>query len=170
MRKSPLREQSGFTIVEVMVAILLLLIGVLGTVKMVDAASALNVNNRHRDAATNIARHIIDVSRNLDYFNDLSTAAIAPALQQQAGLGDADLSSPATWEVVRKGTTFVVTVTACTYDDPKDGTRLPNANGSDPNGTCPGQAAMNPNNGTVKVDPNADDFRRVHVDVAWHRN
>ncbi|MFL6085731.1 MAG: prepilin-type N-terminal cleavage/methylation domain-containing protein [Mycobacterium sp.] len=156
-----LKTQSGFTIVEVMVAIMLLLVGVLGTVKLVDSSAALNVNTRHRDAATNLARQIIEVSRNLEY-SSLSNGAVTAALQAQPGLGDADLSKP-NWQVVRKGTTFTVSVSACTYDDPKDGTRTA------ANGTCVGQAPVNPNDGTVAVDSNPDDFRRVSVNVSWQR-
>ncbi len=145
----------GFTLVEIMVAILILLAGVLGTVTMVTKANAISTNTRQRVNATNVARDVIEAARASDY-DRLATATIASALQARPGLAD---STPATpdWTVQRGATTYTLTVGACTFDDPKDGVAATHdasfcsTSPASPTGT----------------DTNGDDFRRVDVSVSW---
>src|SRR4051794_29966548 len=50
------RPEGGFTIVEVMVAIFLLLAGVLGTTTLLNGANGATLVNEKRTAATNLTR------------------------------------------------------------------------------------------------------------------
>ncbi len=56
----PRRDQRGFTLVEVMVAASVLMIGVLGTFVMLDGASKKNRDNNARTAATSLAREVLE--------------------------------------------------------------------------------------------------------------
>ena len=56
-------DQRGFTIVEVMVAMAILLVGLLGTVAMIDGANATTASTRGREGATNLARELVEASR-----------------------------------------------------------------------------------------------------------
>ena len=69
------RDQRGFTLVEVMVAIFILLVGVLGVVSMVDGANAVTSKTRAREGGTNIARSVIEISRSVRY-RDLTAQAL----------------------------------------------------------------------------------------------
>src|SRR4051794_8771209 len=55
--------ETGFTIIEVMIAIFILLLGVMGTTTMVDTASKLSGNTKGREGATNLDREIGEDAR-----------------------------------------------------------------------------------------------------------
>ena len=109
-----LADQSGFTLVEVMVAVIILLAGVLGTLTLLDGANAATSRTKAREAATNLARELIESARAVPY-TDLGTPQIVPAIQQQPGLGDANAASG--WQLRRRNVLFTVTPTACSVDD-----------------------------------------------------
>jgi prepilin-type N-terminal cleavage/methylation domain-containing protein len=156
-----IKTQSGFTIIEVMVAMTLLLVGVLGSVKMVDAAGKLTVNTRSREASTNLARQVAEYARTLEY-EDLATSATTTGLQAIPDLQDASIKPG--WQIVRRGITLTVTVTGCVLDDDKDGARATGT--AAPPGTtfCPSSAGEA---STTKTDRNPDDFRLVRIEVTW---
>jgi prepilin-type N-terminal cleavage/methylation domain-containing protein len=58
-------SEHGFTLVEVLVAIVVLLVGVLGVVSLVDGANAVTSKTRAREGGTNVARTIIEISRSI---------------------------------------------------------------------------------------------------------
>src|SRR4051794_35665443 len=59
------RREAGFTLVELMVAILVLLVGVLGSVALVDGANRSSASNRAREGGTNLARDVVETMRNI---------------------------------------------------------------------------------------------------------
>jgi type II secretory pathway pseudopilin PulG len=113
------RSECGFTIVEIVVAITILLVGILGTVSLIDAANATTNTTKKREAATNLARQVIDVARKSSYVS-LTSSGVTGTLQAQPGLADADAATPG-WQIDRRGTRFTVTASLCSIDDPKDG-------------------------------------------------
>lgn len=148
------RREDGFTIIEVIVASFVMLVGVLGTLALIDTAMSVGSTSRSREAATNLSREIVEAARLVNY--DLLLTDTAPAkLQSLGGLADDDPAA-AGWQIKRRGTTFRVTVAACIYDDPKDGSSSQNTAA----GYCPGLAS-----GTT--DPNGDDYRKITVTAAW---
>jgi prepilin-type N-terminal cleavage/methylation domain-containing protein len=157
MARSPARRRrdAGFTIVEVMVAMMILLVGVLGTVTLIDGANARTLNTRQREGATNLAREIVDSARSVDY-DKLVTGQVEPALQTLSSLADDDAGKGG-WQVVRRGTTYSVSVASCIFDDAKDKV----ASLSPPPGYC--TIHGNPTTG----DPNGDDYRKLDVTVRW---
>ena len=157
-------SQRGFTIIEVMVAAMLLAVGVLGTVTLIDGANAVTNTNKAREGATALTREIVEVARSLPY-EDLDGTALEASIQAQPGLADDDLGM-AGWQILRRSATgagdvrYVVDVFACTMDDEKDGARA----ASDTGTYCNGSVAAG---STVRVDNNPDDLRRVEIDVAY---
>ncbi|MBA3327760.1 MAG: prepilin-type N-terminal cleavage/methylation domain-containing protein [Solirubrobacterales bacterium] len=148
--------ERGFTLVEVMVAMLILVVGLLGTVKLIDQANATTSSTKAREGATNLAREIVESARLVDY-DDLTAAAAAPALQAKPGLVDSTDATTA-WTIERRGIAYTLTVGACTYDDAKDGVTAVH-DGS----FC----ASTPAGPTTPTEANPDDFRRVDVTVSW---
>jgi prepilin-type N-terminal cleavage/methylation domain-containing protein len=154
-------DDGGFTLVEVMVAVVLLLVGVLGVVTMVTGANAQTAVTKSREGAVNLAREVLDAARGVDYNDALTPSAISPALQAQPGLADAD-SGTAGWQINRRGVTYTIAQPAiCIIDGQADGYGAHPAP-SDPAapGYCSGQT-------TGSSDPNPDDFRRMDVTISW---
>ena len=66
---------AGFTLVEVLVAITLLVIGVLSVVALSDEASSATAANKGREGATNLARQVIDDAESIPYAEVDNTSA-----------------------------------------------------------------------------------------------
>jgi prepilin-type N-terminal cleavage/methylation domain-containing protein len=148
-------DQAGFTLVEVMVAVFILLVGVLGVVSLIDGANFATAKTKSREGGTNLAREILDGARAVDY-DKLNRAEVEAELQKQPGLEDSDISTGA-WEIERRGITYTVTAeSVCKVDDRKD------EFGVHPVGEfCTGSSATGTN------DPNPDDMRRMDVRITW---
>jgi type II secretory pathway pseudopilin PulG len=112
-------KESGFTVVEVMVAVVILVVGLLGTVALIDHANATTGTTKKREAATNLARQVVEGARKSSYVS-LNSTSVAATLQLQPGLADVDASAPG-WQLDSRGTRFTVTASLCSVDDPKDG-------------------------------------------------
>jgi prepilin-type N-terminal cleavage/methylation domain-containing protein len=150
---SVVRSSTGFTLVEVMVAIFVLLIGVLGTVALSDGAARSTNINKAREEGTNVARDVIEATHTFQY-SSITQASINGQLQAQTGLADDD---PATagYQVKRRGFTYTVVVSICTYDDPKDGMGAHDSSYCSDVGTA------------GAADANPSDYKRVSVNVSW---
>lgn len=147
-------RQDGFTLIETMVAMLVLLVGVLGTAMLLQTALAVGETSRSREAATNLGREIVEAARSIDY--ELLLTGTAPAaLQAVDGLQDWDTAA-AGWQVRRRGVIYTVSIDACIYDEPKDGSSSANTGA----GYCPGLASGS-------GDANGDDYRKLVVTTAW---
>jgi prepilin-type N-terminal cleavage/methylation domain-containing protein len=154
-----MRDQAGFTMVEVMVAIFILLVGVLGIVSMVDGANAVTSKTKAREGCTNIARSVIEISRSLRY-RDLSATTLLAQLDMRPGLTDV---SPVPGYTIRsRGIDYEATVTVCSLDDPQDGL----GPHSGPITFCSDSSA--PAAGAPTPDRNPDDYKRVRVTLNWN--
>ena len=151
-RNVPLRGESGFSLIELMMASFLLVVGVLATMTMMDGANARIVENRTREAATNLGREIAEAARAVPY-PEIADASLETALRAQPGLADGSAADG--WQVVRRGTSFTITLDSCIVDDanPRDGL------GVHP----PGSDFCDTASGTEDVNP--DDYRRVTIQV-----
>ncbi|HVE67270.1 MAG TPA: prepilin-type N-terminal cleavage/methylation domain-containing protein [Solirubrobacteraceae bacterium] len=150
-----LSDQSGFSLVELLVATLILLIGVAGTIAMLDGANARTIDNRAREAGTGLAREVVERTRSLPY-TAITPNGLAARLQAMGGMNDSDIAQPG-WQVNRRGTVFTIAISSCSADDPKDGVGT-----HDAASWCSGGGAP-----TSPPDRNPDDYKRVTVDVTW---
>ena len=147
-----LGSDDGFTIVEVLVACLVLVVGMLGVLTLLTGSLRTTKANSERVGATNLARRLVEQTRTLDY-DDMAGSLVATRLQA-AG----DLGSGSPWTFTARGVTYTITATACTYDDPADGLASP-----PPGGVCSPQPTGS------GADANGDDFRRITFRIAWSK-
>jgi prepilin-type N-terminal cleavage/methylation domain-containing protein len=117
-------DERGMTLPEVMVAMVIFLVGVLGTLILVQGSMSSTTRTTAREQATNLARDLVERSRQASYSNmtmDLAPATLRsmlPSSDAATALSGADLR---TFDVTRRGVTYTVTVFACSIDDPADG-------------------------------------------------
>jgi prepilin-type N-terminal cleavage/methylation domain-containing protein len=147
------RYEDGFTLVEVVVAIVIILVGVLGTVVLIDRANSATSETKTRQTANNIMRDLVDTAQGLPY-SSLTTTGLVPAVQAR-GFADSVTSTTA-WEITRNGTTYTVTANVCVVDDPNDGSQ--NSHPSSSNFCSDSPAGVG--------DTNGDDYRRVTFTLA----
>lgn len=150
-RNSAFLKDDGFTLIEILVAIVVILVGVLGTVALMDRASGQTSATKARQTANALMRDIIETAQGVPY-TQLTTAQVKTTLQAN-GFPD-DVAGGSTWEIKRNNITFTMTATACIVDDPSDG-RADHPAGA---GYCSDSPA-----GTG--DPNGDDYRRVTLNA-----
>lgn len=151
------RVERGFTIIEVMIASLVLVVGALALVGLVDAANGATASNKKREAGTNLAREVIENAGTVAH-DDVTPSRILPALQSRPGL--ADSSGAAGYTIARRDTTFTVAVDVCNLDDPHDGLGS-HATGSDGVPFCPDSGAGG------AADNKPGDYRRAKTTVTW---
>jgi prepilin-type N-terminal cleavage/methylation domain-containing protein len=145
-------REDAFTLIEVLVAMGVILVGVLGTLVLLDRASQQSSEAKTRQTSNALIRDIVETTQGIAYAQ-LAPATVQPALQA-SGFPDAMPATAATWEVQRNGITFTVNVNACIVDDPRDGL--------DTHESGAGYCADSPG-GTG--DGNGDDYRRVTLTV-----
>ena len=158
-----LRSETGMTLVEVMVAIVILLVGVLGTATLIDGANAETSNTKAREGATHLGRQILEISRSVPYRN-LTAAAVQAELTARPGLADSEPGSSG-YQIRSRRFTYDVAISVCSLDDPKDRVGAHDAtvtfcSDSDVLPTSPPPPA------TEAKDRNPDDFRRVAVTLS----
>jgi prepilin-type N-terminal cleavage/methylation domain-containing protein len=151
---SRLRNERGFTLIEVMVTILLLVVGIGGAIAMIDAANARTLVTKERDAANALTREVVEAARSVPY-RQLNPTSAVTQLQSLPGLDD---STPMTtaWTVKRRNQTYMIALTVCSVDDDQDGYGDTTAGNY-----CPG--------GGAGPDRNPDDYKRLTVNVSWTR-
>ncbi len=114
-----LSDEDGFTIVEVLVAAVVLVVGLLGTLILVDTANTTTFQTKAREQATSLQRELIESARAVPY-DQLTPTAVASEIQGRPALADGG-SSPG-WSIERRGETYTVAVGTCIVDDARDGT------------------------------------------------
>lgn len=112
------RGEDGFTLIEVMVAMILLVVGVLAMLAMVEGSLTSTNRTTAREQATNLVRELVERSRQIPYAS--TTTSAAPAALA-AALPEAPAVSGTTFTVRRRNVDYAVTVTACSIDSPSDG-------------------------------------------------
>ncbi|HEX4805035.1 MAG TPA: hypothetical protein VFU94_03960, partial [Conexibacter sp.] len=154
-------EQSGFTVVEVLVAAVVLVVGLGATLQMLVTADHAISTTRLRQQETSLAREVLEDARGLG-FTQLTSSAIASALQSvvpQATVSGANLV--VTRSVASSGTptSFTIAFNACSLDDPSDGY------GSHSSAPTSGGVWCSDVASSGTQDSNPDDYKRLSVTV-----
>src|SRR5437764_14999892 len=89
--------QRGFTLIEVMAGALVLVVGLLGSLALIHGAAGATVATTQSDAATNLARELVDDARSIP-FAQLDAATIVARLQAMPNPADASARA-AGWPV-----------------------------------------------------------------------
>ena len=153
MRALPLaRDDRGFTLVEVMVTMLILVIGISGSIALIDGANARTLMTKEREAANALNREVIEAARSVPYAK-LAGSAISE-VQAIKGSRTARRRPPRGRWSGRKQT-YTVTMSVCSVDDGQDGFGDKTGAGFCSNG--------------ARADRNPDDYKRVTVTVTWTR-
>jgi hypothetical protein len=113
-------SEHGSSLVEVLVAASIMVVGLFGTMMMFDHASTTASSTRAREQAVELQRELVEAARAIP-FQDVTPTSIVSRLQAKPGLGDASSTQPG-WQIVRRGVSYTVTAGACTVDDPGDKT------------------------------------------------
>jgi hypothetical protein len=116
--RARIRAQCGFTLIEVAMASLVLIVGMLGVLTMVDLANHRTVETKGREAATGLARQLVEDVRAVPY-EQLTDTSIESELQARPGL--ASVGGSPIYTIRRRGFTYSVNANVCTLDDPRDG-------------------------------------------------
>lgn len=152
---------AGFTLIEVLVAMTVTLIGALGAITLIERANATTVTTRSREAAVNLAREVVETARGVP-FASLKTGAL-DGLVQSGTPPLADDSPAPGWQIRRRGIDYTVTTQLCTMDDARDGGGTQNAGSFCADSVAPNTPA--PVTGTVDRSP--EDYKRARVQIAW---
>ena len=113
------RSESGFTLVEVTVAAFVMVVGLLGTLAMLDNANLTTTSTKAREQGVALQRELIEAARATPY-DDLVPGGVVPAIQANSDLRDDDPGVPG-WQIHRRNFTYTVSVGACSVDDAGDG-------------------------------------------------
>jgi prepilin-type N-terminal cleavage/methylation domain-containing protein len=152
----PRAGEAGFTLFEVLVASVVLVIGLVGLYGLLDASVKASETTRAREGATNLSRQVLEDARSIP-FAQISPSSITPELQAMHGLASVSKGS---WQVVQRGITYTLTTTECAIDDPKDGYGV-HTNAFGENYFC----AESSTTGTADSKP--EDFKRITTTVSW---
>src|SRR3712207_8859412 len=91
--------EAGYTMVELMIAIFVILVGVLGTVTLIDRANSSTGQSRTREAGTSLARELVETTQGLPMAT--VTAANLQTELHTRGFPD-DQSSIPGWQITRR--------------------------------------------------------------------
>jgi hypothetical protein len=117
---SPCLREDGFTIVEVLVASVILLVGIMGVLGIVVQADGVSASNRAREQGVGLQREIIEAARSIPY-DQLTQTSIVSRIRLQPGLDDSTMTSTG-WSYKRRNINYTVAVGTCSVDDSNDGT------------------------------------------------
>jgi prepilin-type N-terminal cleavage/methylation domain-containing protein len=116
---SPCLREDGFTIVEVLVASVILLVGVMGVLGIVVQADGASTSNRAREQGVALQREIVEAARSIPY-DQLTQTSIVARIQAQPGLSDST-NGAAGWTIRRRNINYSIAVGTCSVDDANDG-------------------------------------------------
>ncbi len=152
-----LRDEAGFTVIEVLVAATVLIVGVGAALSLIDRANSVTVTTKSREGATSLARELVESVRAVQY-DRLAPTTLLNELAAQPGLAD---SVPGgAYTLMRRGVTYEVTGSVCAMDDSRDG------GGVKTGGTfCAGSASV-----STPADETPEDYKRASLTVSWTRS
>ena len=119
MLRARARDEQGFTIIETLVAMVILVVGMMGTLKLLDAANRSTASTEAREQGIALQRQLVEATRSLSY-TDLVPTSIVGLVRGQAGFAGSTIGAQG-WQIVRRGVTYHMAIGVCSVDDPADG-------------------------------------------------
>jgi type II secretory pathway pseudopilin PulG len=119
MSRARAQDEAGFTILETLVAMVILVVGLMGTMTLLDRANSTTASTNARQRAVALQRDLVETARGLSY-NELTPASVVGLVRATPGFAGSRIGSQG-WELVRGGVTYRMTVGVCSVDDPGDG-------------------------------------------------
>ena len=144
------------TLVEVLVAIVVLVVGIFGTISMIDSANTTTAKTKAREGSTNVGRGILEVARSVSYRNLASDTVVGAASSRPAF---ADAGGGSGYAVKSRNQLYNVDIGVCAVDDPKDGL------GS--HADVDVDFCVDSGGSSSGTDRNPDDYRRVAISLTW---
>jgi len=111
--------EDGMTIIEVLVAMVVLVVGVLALLTLLSDSFRTTSQTTAREQGTNVARDVVERARQVSYASTTTSATTSAAIA--ATLPETPAVTGSAFTMTRRGTTYAVTITACSIDDPADG-------------------------------------------------
>lgn len=155
-RRAGLRSQAGFTVIETLMAAVILVVGLIGLFGLIDVSVKASAGTRAREGATSLAREMLEDAHTIPYAQ-LIPSSIESQLQLMNGLSNATPGSG--WHIERRGFKYTVAVSECAVDNPKDG--VAKTHGST---FCSEQPEWK--SGETE-DAQPEDLKRITVEVSW---
>ena len=119
-RRLGIRREHGFTIMEVMVAMVILLVGLGGSLTLLDQANITTTSTKAREGAVALSRELVEAARAQPY-DQLTQGNVVAAIRGRQGFTSSTITGSG-WQIQRRGITYTMSVGVCSVDDPKDGT------------------------------------------------
>jgi hypothetical protein len=146
------RSEAGFTLIEALMAAVILVVGLIGLLGLLDVSVRASASTRAREGATSLAREILEDARTIPYAQIIPTS-----IESQMKLMNGLENLP---QISRRGFTYTVAVKECAIDDPKDG--IAKAHGST---FCSEQPNWKGEPEVVDTEP--EDLKRITAEVSW---
>jgi Tfp pilus assembly protein PilV len=115
--RNQLSAESGFTIIESLVAALVLTVGLLTSFLMLVASTHTSADVRARETAVALVRQVAEDARSIP-FSQISSATLVSSLQAMPGLTNSGSGSG--WTIVRGGVPYTITTSVTPVYDSKD--------------------------------------------------
>src|SRR5690348_8514265 len=97
-------DDRGFTLIEVIMASVVLLVGILGVVTLVNTANGATTSSKAREQGLALARDLTEAARSIRY-QSLEPTTVVAKLQAMPGFAAA--GGPG-WRIKRRGITYTV--------------------------------------------------------------
>lgn len=119
-------DESGFTLVEAVVTMVLVVIGMFPVLSMLDTGNETTADTMGREGATNLARELVERAQGMTYAS-LDSGSVATNLRtaaDSAGLRGS-VSGPSSWTIKdRASGTYTVTASSCLVAAPSARVRV----------------------------------------------
>jgi Tfp pilus assembly protein PilV len=108
-----------------MVAMVILLVGLGGTITLLDQAQRTTSATKAREGAVALSRELVEAARGMQY-DQLTQGAVVPNIRAKPGFTSSTFGANG-WTIQRRGITYAMAVGVCSVDDPTDGLGSANA-------------------------------------------